>query len=32
MFAGTGGLADYNLPEDVNFRGVDLLRTPSPAA
>ena len=32
MFAGTGGLADYNLPEDVNFRGLDLLRTPSPAA
>ena len=32
MFAGTGGLADYNMPEDVNFRGVELLHTPSPAA
>ena len=31
MFAGTGGLSDYNLPEDVSFRGVDFLRTPSPA-
>ena len=32
MFAGTGGLANYNMPEDVNFRGVELLHTPSPAA
>ena len=31
MFAGTGGLADYSLPEDGNLRGADLLRTPSPA-
>ena len=32
MFSGTAGLADCNLPEDGNFRGADLLRTPSPAA
>ena len=32
MFAGTAGLSDCNMPEDVNFRGVELLRTPSPAA
>ena len=32
MFAGAAGLSDCNMPEDVNFRGVELLRTPSPAA
>jgi hypothetical protein len=31
MFTGAGGLADYNMPEDVNFLGVALLYTPSPA-
>ena len=30
MFAGTGGLADYSLPEDSTFRGASLLLTPSP--
>ena len=32
MFAGAASLSDCNTPEDVNFRGVELLRTPSPAA
>lgn len=30
MFAGTGGLPDYSLPEDASYPGAQLLATPSP--
>ena len=30
MFAGTGGLPDYSLPDDTSYPGAQLLATPSP--